>query len=382
METRRPSPTTLHAKPARTAAVAALSVGLLLGSTACTAPATGGATTSASSSSSAANGAGGATGSPGAASSPGAAAGSSEARLSIPQIVKNLEPSVVTVRTQDGLGSGVVYRADGTIVTDAHVVEDQQKQPFKTVQIQFADGSQAEATVVGVDNPTDVAVLKANKTGVPAATFATAEPEVGSLTVVIGTPLGLTETVTSGIVSSLHRNMPPSQDSPNGAIDLLQTDAPISPGNSGGAVAGADGKVIGLSEAYLPPSSGAVAIGFVTPSTTVTDVAEQLLKNGTVKHALLGVAPTDLTPQIAQRFNLSATEGALVIDVSSGGPAAKAGLKAGDIITSFAGTKITSVTDLLAALRKHDPGQQVDVTVQRGSGTKTVSVTLGNSAGG
>ncbi|MBT1004059.1 trypsin-like peptidase domain-containing protein [Paenarthrobacter sp. DKR-5] len=385
MDTCRPSPITFRRRPA--AAAAAFAAGLLLSATACTAPQPAGPQDTSSASAGTATGAPAATGTASApATKPSGAAkgstGSSSGTVSIPQIVKDVEPSVVTIRTDEGLGSGVVYRADGTILSDAHVVEDQQKQPFRTVQVQFADGSQADATVVGVDNPTDVAVIKAKRTGLPAATFATAEPEVGSLTVVIGTPLGLTETVTSGIVSGLHRNMPPSQESPSGSLDLLQTDAAISPGNSGGAVVGPDGKVIGLSEAYIPPSSGAVAIGFVTPSTTVTNVAEQLLKNGTVKHALLGVVPTDLTPQIAQQFNLSATEGALVIDVSSGGPAAKAGISAGDIIISFGGTKVSSVTDLLAALRQHDPGQRVDVTVRRGSGTKTVSVTLGNSAGG
>ena len=183
----------------------------------------------------------------------------------VPGIVRQVEPSVVTIRTQIGLGSGVVYHSDGTIVTDAHVVEDQQKQPYKTVQVQFADGSQASAKVVGVDDATDVGVIKADKTNLPAAKFSSSQPEVGQLDVVIGSPLGLDETVTAGIISALHRNMPPSQEAPQGSLDLIQTDAPISPGNSGGAVVNSNSEVIGLSEAYLPPSSGAVAIGFVTP---------------------------------------------------------------------------------------------------------------------
>ena len=295
-------------------------------------------------------------------------------------MVKDVEPSVVTIRTAVGLGSGVVYHSDGSIVTDAHVVEDQQKQAFKNVQVQFADGSQTQATVVGVDDVTDVAVLKVNRTGLPAAKFASSAPEVGSMTVVIGSPLGLEETVTSGIVSSLHRNMPPSKESPHGAIDLLQTDAPISPGNSGGAVADSSGQIIGLSEAYLPPSSGAVAIGFVTPSTTVTEVADQLLKSGTVKHAALGVVPTDITPQLAQRFSVPTTTGALVINVSQGSPAEQAGMQAGDIITKFAGTPVANVTDLLAALRKQDPGQQVDIDALRGKTSQTLHVTLGDLA--
>lgn len=300
----------------------------------------------------------------------------------VPGVVKDVEPSVVTIRTPVGLGSGVIYHSDGSIVTDAHVVENEQKQPFKDVQVQFADGSQSQGTVLGVDDVTDVAVVKVDRTGLPAAKFASSDPEVGSMTVVIGSPLGLEETVTAGIVSSLHRNMPPSKESPHGAIDLLQTDAPISPGNSGGAVADSSGQVIGLSEAYLPPSSGAVAIGFVTPSSTVTTVADQLLTSGSVKHAALGVVPTDITPQLAQRFSLPATAGALIVSVSPGSPAEQAGIKAGDIITKFAQSQVGNVTDLLVALRKQDPGQHVDVVVQRGSTPQTLHVTLGNLATG
>ncbi|BCW55669.1 trypsin-like peptidase domain-containing protein [Arthrobacter sp. FX8] len=298
----------------------------------------------------------------------------------VPGVVREVEPSVVTIRTAVGLGSGVIYDGNGSIVTDAHVVEDQQKQPFKNVEVQFADGSQSQGTIVGVDDVTDLAVLKVDRTGLPAAKFAATDPEVGSMTVVIGSPLGLEETVTAGIVSSLHRNMPPSKESPHGAIDLLQTDAPISPGNSGGAVANAGGQVIGLSEAYLPPSTGAVAIGFVTPSSTVTDVADQLLASGSVKHAALGVVPTDITPQLAQRFSLPTTAGALIVSVSQGSPAEQAGMKAGDIITKFAQADIGNVTDLLVALRKQDPGQQVDVIVQRGSASQNLHVTLGDLA--
>jgi S1-C subfamily serine protease len=355
-----------------------LTAALLLSAPACTAPGavqapvSSGATSPVSSSPT-----GGA--SPSAPGSSGAPA--APGNLSIPQIVKNVEPSVVTITTEQGLGSGVIYRSDGVIVTDAHVVEDQSKQPYKTVQVQLADGSQTSASVLGVDDPTDVAVIKADRSDLPAAQFSSTAPEVGDLAVVIGSPLGLTETVTAGIVSGLHRNMPPSSEQPQGAIDLLQTDAPISPGNSGGAVADAKGQVIGLSEAYIPPSSGAVAIGFVTPAATVTNVADQLLKNGKASHAALGVVPADLTPEIVQRFNLPTTAGALVIQVSPGGPADKAGIRAGDIITAFDSQKISEVTDLLAALRKAQPGQQVGITAQRGKDTQTFSAVLADTSG-
>jgi serine protease DegQ len=296
----------------------------------------------------------------------------------VPQVVTKVEPSVVTIVTKIGLGSGVIYKSDGTIVTDAHVVEDQQKKPFTTVQVQFADGKQSSANVIGEDDITDVAVIKAVRSGLPAATFEPALPQVGALAVVIGSPLGLQETVTAGIISSLHRNQPPSEEAPQGLIDLIQTDAPISPGNSGGAVVNADSKVVGLSEAYLPPSSGAVAIGFVTPAATVTNVADQLLSHGTVRHAYLGVQPADITAEVAQQFHLNTASGALVVAVSPSGPAATAGIRAGDVITKIGSDPVAGVTDLLAALRKEQPGTKVTLTLVRGSGTQKVTVTLAN----
>ena len=323
------------------------------------------------------------TGSPPAPASQSASAGGSSSKgdlSAVPGIVREVEPSVVTIQTSGGIGSGVVYRSDGAIVTDAHVVEDQQKKPFKSVRIHFADGSQASATVVGVDDPTDVAVVKADRGNLPAAKFSRALPEVGQLAVVIGSPLGLEQTVTAGIVSALHRNMPPSEGSPQGLIDLIQTDAAISPGNSGGAVVNSNSEIIGLSEAYLPPSSGAVSIGFVTPAATVTDAADQILKSGVATHPVLGIIPTDISPEVANRFGLPTTSGALLIEVAQGGPAAKAGLRPADIITQFDGKKIASVTDLLAAIRKKAPGQQSDVEIQRGQDTKSVKVTLGSTA--
>ncbi|MCY0905168.1 S1C family serine protease [Arthrobacter sp. H14-L1] len=356
-----------------------LSSATLVTATGCTGSPAASQPSASQSASNASSAPGGATSS--SASSSASAGGTAGAGLpAVPGIVKTVEPSVVTIMSSIGLGSGVVYRADGTIVTDAHVVEDQQKKPFSTVQVQFADGTQVQADVMAVDDVSDVAVIKAHRSNLPAATFSTVVPEVGSLAVVLGSPLGLADTVTAGIISALHRNMPPSTETPQGITDLIQTDAPISPGNSGGAVVNGNSEIIGLSEAYLPPSSGAVAIGFVTPATTVTEVADQLLANGKVRHAALGVVPTDISPQVAQHFNIAVTEGALVLDVPKGGPAAAAGIHPGDIIVSFAGKKISNALDLTAAIRQKEPGDQVDVVVLRGKDTQTLRVTLGNNA--
>lgn len=364
-------------KSVRTVATAILAAGLMAGTAGCTAVGT--QTASPPPSQAAASQA--TAPAPSASPSPSGGSGGATGQglPAVPGIVQKIEPAVVTIQTQAGLGSGVVYRSDGTIVTDAHVVENAQKQPFTTVRVQFADGKQASARVLGVDNVDDVAVIRADRTGLPVPTFASQQPVVGSLCVVIGSPLGLDNTVTAGIISGLHRDIPPSSDAPQGMINLIQTDAPISPGNSGGAVSNGDAQIIGLSEAYLPPSSGAVAIGFVTLASTVTEVADQLLKNGTVKHAYLGVSLSDISAQTAQEFNLPTTAGALVISVATGGPAAAAGLEPGDVITRVGTTAITDVTDLIAAVRADSPGQLIHITVRRGSATKTLGVTLGNT---
>lgn len=295
----------------------------------------------------------------------------------IPHIVQTVEPSVVTVFSQmpqgQATGSGVIWASDGVIVTDAHVVNGAQQ-----IVVQFADGKQSPAKVVGKDEFTDLAVLKVPRTGLPAAKFADNLPEVGALAVVVGSPLGLEETVTAGIISALERQIPPSQETPHGLFHLIQTDAPISPGNSGGGVFNGQSQVIGISEAYLPPSSGAVAIGFATPSTVVKAVVPQILNNGTVKNAYLGINPADVTPEIQQALGLSQSSGVIVAAVESGSPAAKAGLQRGDVIIKLGSMTISNTTDLLEALRQHNPGEQVPVTIVRNGKQQTVQVTLAN----
>jgi S1-C subfamily serine protease len=184
--------------------------------------------------------------------------------------------------------------------------------------------------------------------------------------------------VTAGIVSGVNRNIPGSAAQGRALVDLIQVDAPISPGNSGGALLDATGRVIGINEAYIPPATGAVALGFAIPAATAANVADQLLANGTATHPYLGVSIGRLTPQIRNLLGVTAQQGALVVAVAEKSPAAASGLRAADVITSFAGRPITATEDLLGALRDTRPGQQVPVTVTRGADQVTLTITVGS----
>src|SRR4051794_25850468 len=242
------------------------------------------------------------------------------------------QATVVTVLTEIGLGSGIVYKADGIIVTNAHVVAG-----IQDVIVALADGQQVSAKVRAVDKVSDLAVIQADRTGLPAPTFQKPLPQVGELAVVMGSPLGFEATVTSGIISGLHRQIPGSASTGAPLVDLIQTDAAISPGNSGGAVLDAQGEVVGMSVAYIPPAAGAVALGFAIPAATVVDVADQLLATGTARHAYIGIQPATLTPEIARLLGTDATSGVVVMQVETPSPAAEAGIQPGDIITAFNG---------------------------------------------
>jgi serine protease DegQ len=244
------------------------------------------------------------------------------------------------------------------------------------VQVAFADGRRVDGTVKASDEVTDLAVVQADRQDLPPATFQPRLPTVGELAVAIGSPLGFENTVTSGIISGLHRQIPGSAQQSQSLVDLIQTDAAISPGNSGGALVNGAGQVVGISEAYIPPSQGAVSIGFATPAATVVDVVRQLLRQGRAQHAFMGIQPGELTPEIAQELGVSQTEGVAVLDVVDGGPASKAGLRPGDVITAVGGKQVASVEDFLAVLRPHKPGDTVTVTFLRGDASQSTDVTL------
>jgi serine protease Do len=279
----------------------------------------------------------------------------------------------------EGIGSGVIYRPDGYIITNNHVVED-----ATGVTVAFADGTTERASVVGTDPNTEIAVLKVNRDDLPAATFDENTPLVGQLAVAIGSPSGFESTVTSGIVSGVGREFPPELTRGTSAaralVDLIQTDAAISPGNSGGALANRDGQVIGINVAYLPPQeTGAENIGFAIPSQTATTVADQIIENGKAVHPYLGVYLSDLTPETARRFGSSVQTGALVEKVASGGPADQAGVRRGDIVIAAGKDKVQSSGDLISALRNFQPGDTVQLTVLRNGQKESLQVNLAES---
>ncbi|TCJ16014.1 PDZ domain-containing protein [Rubrobacter taiwanensis] len=308
----------------------------------------------------------------------------------VARVASQVGPSVVQVnveaiqltpfgpQSREGLGSGVIYREDGYIITNAHVVGD-----AGAVNVAFADGSTERGEVVGTDPFTDLAVVRVDRNGLPAAAFAdSGEVVVGQLAVAIGSPSGFQSTVTSGVVSGLNREIPAEftqgVQSP-ALVDLIQTDAAISPGSSGGALANREGEVIGINVAYLPQTrSGAPVegIGFAIPSTTAASVADQIIETGEAVHPFLGIAPVDLTPEIAERFGIPADSGVIVAEVVPDSPADEAGLRREDVITAVDGTRIEGSGDLFAVLREYRPGDTVQLTVVRDGSEQTVELTL------
>lgn len=287
-------------------------------------------------------------------------------------VVARVEPSVVTVLVGEGLGSGVVYRDGGLVLTNQHVVGS-----ATAVQLALADGSRVPAQVVGADAVTDLAVLRAQRRDLPPAPLRTELPRPGEVVLAMGSPLDFRNSVTAGIVSGVGREIPGSAATGRALVDLIQTDAAISPGNSGGPLVDAGGSVVGINDAHLPPSTGAVSIGFAIPSATAQDIAADLLDDGKVTHPFLGLFVGRLTPQIADALGTQVREGVLVREVLAGGPAARAGVQAGDVLTAFNGERIPTVEAFLGAMRGTEPGGQVRLTLFRQGQERTVTATVG-----
>jgi S1-C subfamily serine protease len=324
----------------------------------------------------------------------------STSTLSVSDVYKRASKSVVKItvatssssplggsQTQQALGSGFVYDTAGHIVTNDHVVSG-----ASSISVKFWDGTTAKATLVGTDASTDLAVIKVDPSAatlVPLSLGNSDQVSVGDGVVAIGSPFGLDETVTSGIISALHRQM----TSPNNFTidDSIQTDAAINHGNSGGPLLDLHGKVIGVNSQIESDSGGSDGVGFAVPSNTVKSVVSQLLANGKVEHAFLGVSAVTIPSSVAHQ--LGAAAGAEVATVRNGTPADKAGFRAatgtrtvngesyptgGDVITALDGRSISSVQQLIAAVNAKKPGDSVSITYVRGGAKHTIRVTLGN----
>ncbi|MGI8648882.1 MAG: S1C family serine protease, partial [Rubrobacter sp.] len=238
------------------------------------------------------------------------------------------------------------------------------------------------------DVRSDLAVIDVDRNDLPAASFADGSVTVGQLAVAIGSPSGFESTVTSGVVSGVNRELSPevvggNQQDPS-LVDLIQTDAAISPGNSGGALVSRSGEILGINVAYLPQTqSGALVegIGFAIPATTATSVADQIIENGEVTTAYMGLYPVDITSQDAEQFGLRGvdTGGAGVAEVEPGSPADDAGLRPEDVITTIEEEPVEGSGDLFAALRNYQPGETVNITAVRDGRERDFEVTLGEA---
>jgi putative serine protease PepD len=292
--------------------------------------------------------------------------------LSVADIYEQSSKSVVEIAvtatggsgTQQSQGSGFVYDDEGHVITNQHVVAGAQ-----TVSVRFWDGKTYEATVVGSDPSTDIAVLDVDA---PASVL---EPlrlgdsgsvEVGEAVVAIGSPFGLEQTVTTGIVSALHRQI----TAPNNfAIDdAIQTDAAINHGNSGGPLLDLTGDVIGVNSQIESESGGNDGVGFAVPSNTVERIADALIDDGSVEHAYLGVSTEDVDNGA----------GASIAEVRTDTPASRAGLQSGDVVTEIDGDGVASADELRRLIDSKSPGDSVELTVKRGGETKKLDVTLGS----
>ena len=311
---------------------------------------------------------------PVATATPAASAAASKSSLTLIELYRRTSPGVVeiTVRqqTQNGFGfsqqasatgSGFVIDEDGHIVTNEHVVEGAQ-----TATIRFANGDVASARVVGTDPSTDVAVLKldGHRDVTPLELGSSSSLQVGQAVAAIGSPYQLEGTLTSGIVSGLDRDI----RAPNGFTisGAIQTDAALNHGNSGGPLLDASGRVVGIASQIESENGGNVGIGYAVPIDTVKKIIRQLLQGGEVQHAYLGIVLGE--PQ---------NGGVPLVQVTSAGPAARAGLQQGDIVTAFAGKAVSTADEVRAAVDARQPGDTVSVQVTRNGETKSIEVTLG-----
>jgi S1-C subfamily serine protease len=292
------------------------------------------------------------------------------------EVAQRILPSVVNIevqygRTQAGVGSGFIWRSDGYIVTNNHVVEDATK-----IKVSLRDGSIYEARIVGTDPDTDLAVLKIDASGLPAAALGTSSDlVVGELAVAVGSPEGFEGSVTSGIISALNRNIYIGNTP---LLDVIQTDAAINPGNSGGPLCNSAGEVIGINTAiYSQTSSGGYdGLGFAIAIDNAKPIIEEIIDKGFVVHPWLGFMGSTLDPDTARIYDLPVDKGAIVRRVMAGTPAEKAGLQPGDIIVSIDGVAVDSMDAVMLEIRKHQVGDEVTIEYYRGRDKKSTKAVL------
>jgi Do/DeqQ family serine protease len=270
---------------------------------------------------------------------------------------------------QVGLGSGVIVSADGYILTNNHVVESADE-----IEVILNDSRHAVAKVIGTDPDSDLAVLKIALDRLPVMVLGNSDNlQVGDQVLAIGNPFGVGQTVTSGIVSALGRNTLGINTFEN----FIQTDAAINPGNSGGALVDTYGNLLGINTAIYSRSGGSMGIGFAIPVSTAKTVLDGIVKDGQVTRGWIGVEPNELTPELAQTFSVNAKQGVIITGVLQNGPAAKAGIRPGDVVTAVSGHDTHNVAEMLAQVAALKPGAAAPFDVQRSDGKTQLQVTPG-----
>ena len=268
------------------------------------------------------------------------------------------------------LGSGVIVHRDGTILTNHHVIDGAEQ-----IQVELTNHRVFKAKVVGSDPPSDLAVLKIDAKDLDALSLGNSDQvRVGDIALAIGNPLGLGQTVTAGIISAKGRATGLSDGS---FEDFLQTDAPINQGNSGGALINTRGELIGISSQILSTSGGNIGIGFAIPSNMARNVLDQILEGGKVHRGQLGVSIQPMTPELASKLGLSDVQGALVNSVIPNGPAAKAGIRQGDVIVDFNGAAVTDGNTLRNHVASTAPGTKVNLGIFRDHQKQQIQATVG-----
>jgi len=286
-------------------------------------------------------------------------------------VYNKVNRSVVQIVNGQGTGSGFVVDQSGLVLTNNHVIEG-----ADSVVVIFSDGTKRQGQVLGADSNHDLAVVKvdlpANVT--PVTLGDSDKVQVGETAIAIGSPFGLDQTVTQGIISAVHRDWEPGDGSVQ--RDLIQSDTPINPGNSGGPLLNANGEVIGINTMIESPVRGSVGVGFSIPINTAKQLLPKLASGEKVTPAWLGISGQSIDADVAQQQGLSTQSGVLVGEVAAGAPAEQAGLQAGDVITAADGQPVTSMNELVGAVSGHAPGDTLKLTVVRNGQTQDLSATL------